>query len=559
MPAAAIFPHQSPSATGPLSLSRRCGFTDPRVELTNEQRAICAIARQDSAHLALKIQAFAGTGKTTTLIAIAEACPGTRFLYVVFNRAAADSARARMPSNVEVRTAHSIAYRKLGFRYESRLTQRAWSWLPFMREKMPTALNSVARGGRTRSAAGALIIKTLEHFLRTTDREISLSHVPSWCDDALASSTADAACDLWEAIRDPNGSAPVSHDCYLKLFFMGDHQIAGADRTLLLDEAQDADPVILGLVHRHPGPRVLVGDSYQQLYQWRGAINALGNARVETAVMPLTQTFRFGNGAARWANRVLELLEENHRIVPAAHATSAAVSDDGRNVDAVLARTNAGALDEAVKALEHGRKVYVMGGAEPLVRLIESAWKLHSGKKGSGELAVFSSWDELKSAAQGNGSEDYGDPSLQILVRLIEERGARVLPMCNRLRECVDSPESAQVTVSTVHKAKGLEWPRVLVAADFNRFIRRELGVVRRNLEEACVIYVALTRARNQLLIHPECVKEPKASSDACNPDLPEEKPARPGPVAAAARKIDNPAMRIRKRRRALEPRPGRI
>ncbi len=529
------------------------------MELTNEQRAICAIARQDSAHLALKIQAFAGTGKTTTLIAIAEACPGTRFLYVVFNRAAADSARARMPSNVEVRTAHSIAYRKLGFRYESRLTQRAWSWLPFMREKMPTALNSVARGGRTRSAAGALIIKTLEHFLRTTDREISLSHVPSWCDDALASSTADAACDLWEAIRDPNGSAPVSHDCYLKLFFMGDHQIAGADRTLLLDEAQDADPVILSLVHRHPGPRVLVGDSYQQLYQWRGAINALGNARVETAVMPLTQTFRFGNGAARWANRVLELLEENHRIVPAAHATSAAVSDDGRNVDAVLARTNAGALDEAVKALEHGRKVYVMGGAEPLVRLIESAWKLHSGKKGSGELAVFSSWDELKSAAQGNGSEDYGDPSLQILVRLIEERGARVLPMCNRLRECVDSPESAQVTVSTVHKAKGLEWPRVLVAADFNRFIRRELGVVRRNLEEACVIYVALTRARNQLLIHPECVKELKASSDACNPDLPEEKPARPGPVAAAARKIDNPAMRIRKRRRALEPRPGRI
>jgi hypothetical protein len=280
-------------------------------------------------------------------------------------------------------------------------------------------------------------------------------------------------------------------------------------------------------------------------------------------VMPLTQTFRFGNGAARWANRVLELLEENHRIVPAAHATSAAVSDDGRNVDAVLARTNAGALDEAVKALEQGRKVYVMGGAEPLVRLIESAWKLHSGKKGSGELAVFSSWDELKSAAQGNGSRDnsgdYGDPSLQILVRLIEERGARVLPMCNRLRECVDSSEGAQVTVSTVHKAKGLEWPRVLVAADFNRFIRRELGVVRRNLEEACVIYVALTRARNQLLIHPECVKELKASSDACNPDLADERIVPRDPVASAPRKIDNPAMRIRRRRRAIEPRPGRI
>jgi superfamily I DNA/RNA helicase len=529
------------------------------VELTLEQRSICEVAQQGGANLALKIQAFAGTGKTTTLAAIAEACPRTRFLYVVFNRAAADSARARMPSNVEVRTAHSIAFRKIGWRYESRLTQRAWSWLPFMREKMPKALNAVALGGRTRSAAGALIIKTLEHFLRTTEREVSLNHVPSWCDAPLASAAADAASDLWDSIRDPNGSAPISHDCYLKLFYLGDHQVADADWTLLLDEAQDADPVILGLVQRHPGPRVLVGDSYQQLYQWRGAVNALGRASVEAAAMPLTQTFRFGSGAARWANRVLELLEENQRIVPAAHATSGAVSDDSRNVDAVLARTNAGALDEAAKALEQGRKVYVMGGAEPLVRLIESAWKLRSGKKGSGELAVFSNWDELKSAAQGNGSEDYGDPSLQILVRLIEERGARVLAMCSRLRACVESPESAQLTVSTVHKAKGLEWPRVMVASDFNRFIRREHGVVRRDLEEGCVIYVALTRARHQLLIHPECVKELKASSEACNPDIGNENGGAPHPSAPNDRKIAAAAPRIRTRRRAGLSRPGQI
>ncbi len=266
--------------------------------------------------------------------------------------------------------------------------------------------------------------------------------------------------------------------------------------------------------------------------------------------------FRFGHGAARWANRVLELLEEKHRIAPAAHATSAAVSDDSRNVDAVLARTNAGALDEAVKALEQGRKVYVMGGAEPLVRLIESAWKLRSGKKGSGELTVFSNWDELKSAAQGNSADDYGDPSLQILVRLIEERGAKVLAMCSRLRECVESPASAQVTVSTVHKAKGLEWPRVLIASDFNRFIKRELGTVRRNLEEACVIYVALTRARHQLLIHPECVKELKASSDACNPEFVETSRAVSNVIAPPVPSNGGgAAARLRKRRRAI----GRI
>jgi superfamily I DNA/RNA helicase len=526
------------------------------VDLTSEQLAIRDAAKSGGARLALKIQAFAGTGKTTTLVAIAEGSPQRRFLYVVFNRAAAESARARMPSNVEARTAHSIAFRQIGWRYEARLTQRPWAWLPYMREKMPRALNAVAAGGRMRSAAGALIIKTLEHFIRSADREISLDHVPSWCDVPLASAAADAATDLWNAIRDPNGSSPVSHDCYLKMFFLGDHQMAGADRTLLLDEAQDADPIILGLFERHEGSRVLVGDSYQQLYQWRGAVNALGRISVDAAVMPLTRTFRFGNGAARWANRVLELLEENHRIMPAPHPTSATVSDNSREVDAILTRTNAGALDEAVKALEHRRKVYVMGGAEALVRLIESAWKLKNGKKGSGELAVFSSWDELKSAAEGNRSGDDGDPSLKILVKLIEERGARVLAMCTRLRECVGSPETAEVTVSTVHKAKGLEWPRVMVGADFNRFIRREYGVVKRDLEEACVIYVALTRARHQLLIHPECLKELKASSDALNPQFADDKATVDDANALnTANATPGPAARSRRRRAAARPR----
>ena len=521
--------------------------------MTDEQRAICEVAGDGAGSpFALKIQAFAGTGKTTTLAAIADACPQTRYLYVVFNRAAADSARATMPPNVEVRTAHSVAYRSIGRLYESRLTGRAWNWLPFMRANMPKALNAVARGGRTRSAAGALIIKTLEHFVRTVDREVSLDHVPTWCDAALASAAADAAGDLWNAIKDPRGAAPVSHDCYLKLFYLGAHQVARADRTLMLDEAQDADPVILGLVERHPGNRVLVGDAYQQLYQWRGAVNALGTIAADHAAMPLTQTFRFGTGAARWANRILELLGEQRRITAASHATTVTVGDDGATADAILARTNAGALDEAVKALERGRKVYVMGGADPLVRLIESAWKLRSGKRGSGELAMFSSWDELRSAAERNRSEDSGDPMLQILVRLIEDRGSKVLAMCNRLRACVESPEHADVTVSTVHKAKGLEWPRVQMAADFRRFITREAGVARRDLGEACVIYVALTRARNRMTIHPDCVAELKASSDALNP-APNGN-LKPDDVTPREQQKIARAYSSRRRRRAIAP-----
>jgi ATP-dependent exoDNAse (exonuclease V) beta subunit len=106
-----------------------------------------------------------------------------------------------------------------------------------------------------------------------------------------------------------------------------------------------------------------------------------------------------------------------------------------------------------------------------------------------------------------------------------------------------------------VHKAKGLEWPRVLVAADFNRFIRREHGVVRRDLEEACVIYVALTRARNQLLIHPECVKELKASSEALNPEVGEGNVVASNGTAGTERKIASAPPPTPRKRRNSGPR----
>jgi hypothetical protein len=45
----------------------------------------------------------------------------------------------------------------------------------------------------------------------------------------------------------------------------------------------------------------------------------------------------------------------------------------------LLAHTKAGTLDEALHGLERSAKS-VMGGAEPLIRLIQGAWDLHRGK-----------------------------------------------------------------------------------------------------------------------------------------------------------------------------------
>ena len=101
--------------------------------------------------------------------------------------------------------------------------------------------------------------------------------------------------------------------------------------------------------------------------------------RSDSAELSLTRTFRFGTGAAEWANRVLEIIGEKLRIIPAPHRTTVSVEEKSVTIDALLARTNAGTLDEAIDGLERRRKVHVMGGADPLIRLTRGAWDLHCG------------------------------------------------------------------------------------------------------------------------------------------------------------------------------------
>src|SRR5262245_28243002 len=58
----------------------------------------------------LKINAFAGTGKTTTLAMIGKSTP-RRGAYLAFNKAIAEDARGKFPNTVSCSTIHSLAFR----------------------------------------------------------------------------------------------------------------------------------------------------------------------------------------------------------------------------------------------------------------------------------------------------------------------------------------------------------------------------------------------------------------------------------------------------------------
>src|SRR5680860_1386823 len=86
------------------------------MELTQEQLAIINSTGN------IKINAIAGSGKTTTIIEYAKARPGTsKILYLTFNKSVKLEAIRKFAdwglNNVRVETAHSLAYKHIVFKY----------------------------------------------------------------------------------------------------------------------------------------------------------------------------------------------------------------------------------------------------------------------------------------------------------------------------------------------------------------------------------------------------------------------------------------------------------
>lgn len=91
------------------------------MKYTQEQQAAIDLAGQGQT---MKVSALAGTGKTSTLVGIAQATQG-RGLYLAFNKGIATEAQQRFQgTRCQARTFHSLAYATYGKKYGDRLSMR---------------------------------------------------------------------------------------------------------------------------------------------------------------------------------------------------------------------------------------------------------------------------------------------------------------------------------------------------------------------------------------------------------------------------------------------------
>ncbi|HEU5475337.1 MAG TPA: UvrD-helicase domain-containing protein [Actinophytocola sp.] len=466
-----------------------------------QEAAVAAFGSGD--HLVL--QAGAGSGKTTTLRMLA-ASTRRWGRYLAFNKSIATEARSSFPDNVKCSTAHSIAWHAVGHRYRDRLGA------PRMSSAKLAALfgiNVELRLGERKITASGLCFAAQETVLRycqSADAVIGPQHVP-WLKgigeehlhDQLADVVLPYARRIWADLQNPErGRVKFKPDHYLKMWALTEPEIR--KNFLMLDEAQDTNPVLERVFNAQRGHAqlVMVGDSGQAIYGWRGARDVMTGFAGRQ--LTLSHSFRFGDGVAREANRWLAIAGASIRL----HGSPTIDSGVGRvdRPDAILCRTNGGAMAEILTLLGSGFRVALVGRGDTLSDLAIAAQELKTGRRTNHpELLLFSSWGEVQDYVE----HDPDGRDLQPFVDVIDEHGVDVvLDVLGRL----SAENLADVTVSTVHKAKGREWSTVRIANDFTEPEPDDPHEVDRTGEplpgridaaEARLAYVAVTRARHRL------------------------------------------------------------
>jgi superfamily I DNA/RNA helicase len=470
------------------------------VKATDEQTA-AADAFHAGDHVSL--QAGAGTGKTTTLALLAHSTT-RRGRYLAYNRAIANDATARFPKNVRCKTAHALAYAAVGHRYTARLNApRRPAW----QTGQALGITKTVRIGERDLSPKALSYATLRavaRFCHTADEAIARHHVPHLrgledrdLHNQLAAHIVPFAQKAWADLQHPDdGAVRFDHDHYLKIWALTQPTID--TDFLLLDEAQDTNPVVeqVFLAQRGHAQLVMVGDSAQAIYHWRGARDVMTG--FDGTRLALSQSFRFGPRLADEANRWLAIADAPIRL----SGTPAVPTELGPVLqpDAVLCRTNVGAMAQAMELMAAGHRVGLVGGGESLRALALAARDLKEGRRTTHpELVLFPSWGELQDYA----THDPAGRDLRPFVDLVDTHGTDAILAA--VAQLAPEPQ-AEVTVSTAHKAKGREWAHVKIADDFtppkdsdqhDDTGRPVPGPI--DDSEARLAYVAVTRTRRRL------------------------------------------------------------
>ena len=274
------------------------------MELTQEQLDIIHSTGN------IKINAVAGSGKTTTIIEYAkERPPNSKILYLAFNKSVRLEAIRKFADhalkNVQVETAHSLAYKHIVNRNGFRVRPQGYKT-----HEITEILGLQGNGEKHAEYIIANHInKFFTYYCNSDKQKVKELNYLDVVFDAKAKAFVKTFYSYIEKqtrifLNKMNiGEIDISHDFYLKKFQLS-NPVLYYD-YILFDEGQDASPAMLDIFFKQKAIKVIVGDTHQQIYGWRFAVNSLEKA--DYKVYNLSTCFRFSQDIANLAMGILEL------------------------------------------------------------------------------------------------------------------------------------------------------------------------------------------------------------------------------------------------------------
>lgn len=292
---------------------------------------------------------------------------------------------------------------------------------------------------------------------------------------------------------------------------------------VLIDEAQDTNATrraLALLMLKRTGRLVAVGDRHQAIYGFTGAdadaLDLIRNA-TDAVEMPLTVSYRCPQNVVKEANKYVQHIQA-HESAEAGSVSimKGTILDNAKVGDAILCRYNAPLLNLVYTFIAEGIPAKVEG------REIGTAIKTLVRRYKSKSFSVL--LDRLSDYCDRESSK-YRIKEKENLAIAVEDKVSCIKVIVNRVQKL--KPKSTNpiddvcaeidsifgddvkdcVILSSIHKSKGREWNTVLwLQSKENRFaVQSWQKVQEKNLK-----YVAVTRAKQNLILVPEAPKEEK-------------------------------------------------
>lgn len=466
-----------------------------------QQEAFYQALLHSSSSLAL--DARAGCGKTTTQVMGAKKIsPG---LALAFNVKIKDELKARLPDSWEVLTTNGLGHRAWGKHTGKKLNVAVGKIIDWAKaEKCPGNLwadlrrlcdfarssGYVPQGAPTPKYQEDLDLQDIAE-----DLELEVSdELLDWGDRALRASISSA----W------SGQIDFADQLYMPIIYGASFPRYG---VVMIDEAQDLSKLqhLMVAGSRAVNGRVLAaGDKHQAIYAFRGAL-AESFPELQRAfdmkILPLTASYRCPQAVVREAQAFVPDISAVD-TAPEGSVNGAfdapieplSLSRLRERPSAILCRNNAPLISLCFKLIREGVGATILG-RDVAVGLI-AYLKKHQADSMAELMAKVREDSLLQIAvAKANENENKLDrlyDRLAVVEALIEGVGPGA--SFSTLLTAIDdifSHEAGRITLSTIHKAKGLEWPQVYILGP--GLFRLSRG------QDSNLAYVAVTRAQSSL------------------------------------------------------------